>query len=725
MNRVFQQRTSPLAVRPGETIALIGNRVELAGGSLSALAGQIEIGSVTAGAVELNQGSPLGYSQVQQFADIELTDRSVLEVSDRTPGQITLRGQNISVMGSSAVLAETLPSVESPSQLAPTSSLPSGLIAITAEETVSVSGFSLDAARPPFHSYLSVDVGPDAAGGGGTVAVQAQNLRVDDGGQIGASTFGSGDAGRLQIDTAETLLLSGRSALGPSGLFAISDVVSGGSAGTLALSAEHLVMTRGAQAFTTSLGTGTAGNITIDANRVSLEGTSQPLLVAPSEPSPAPPVVTDGAPPLLVTPTLIQSGMGPEARGQGGGQGGGITIDANRVRVTDGAEISTGTFGAGDAGALSIVSEEITVAGFSPLEGPSGIFTTVSFGAAGRGGVLSIESDRLQILDGAQIATSTAGPGTAGDLIIKGGAVLASGRTEQGRSGLFATAIGSTGSGGNLRVDADTVVVASGAALSVSNFASSENSPIPPGQGAAGDLQIRAANIMLRDRGFLSADTAAGDRGNIRIDTDLLALREGSRITTNATNSATGGNIDIATTGFVVAVPAENSDITANSVFGNGGQVTIAAQSILGFAARPTLTDKSDITASSEFGVAGETRLETVDSEVRPTIETLSQSTEVAEVVQGCVPKSDRTGRLTGRFVQSGRGGISTNPYGVLNSRDSLADVSIPISLSIDTDAAGAAINEAREWQKNERGEVVLLAAVPDEQNARCLSWQS
>ncbi|MEL6815754.1 MAG: hypothetical protein AAFP03_13215, partial [Cyanobacteria bacterium J06598_3] len=108
--------------------------------------------------------------------------------------------------------------------------------------------------------------------------------------------------------------------------------------------------------------------------------------------------------------------------------------------------------------------------------------------------------------------------------------------------------------------------------------------------------------------------------------------------------------------------------------------------------------------------------------------------------VQGCVPGNDSTGR----FVQSGRGGLGTNPYGVLNNRTSLADISVPRGLAFESSAVGAAPNiessvneeqivstaaarveEARGWAINERGDVVLLASASDKQSARCLRWQS
>ena len=62
-----------------------------------------------------------------------------------------------------------------------------------------------------------------------------------------------------------------------------------------------------------------------------------------------------------------------------------------------------------------------------------------------------------------------------------------------------------------------------------------------------------------------------------------------------------GGNIDI-DSDFIVAVPEENSDITANAFQGKGGRVQITAQGIFGTQFRKDETAQSDTTASSRFG---------------------------------------------------------------------------------------------------------------------------
>ncbi len=715
---------SELAVQPGSAITLIADGVELRGGNLTAMGGQIEIGSVSEGTALLNSDLSVDYRQISRFSDIILTERSMLETSASSPGIVRLRGQDISIQGSSAVLAETLPmipgEIESPSQ--------GGFIDLQAKGDAIVSGFTEEPSfpfNPPFHSYLSVDAAPGATGSGGTLSIRSLNLSVESGGQVASNTYGNSNAGRLQITVDETFSLSGGSFLGPSGLFATTGQLGRGNSGQITVDAQHLLMTQGAQILTSNINEGAAGSILINADRVSLIGTGAPLEV----PSP------DGGFQTVVSPTLLQSDMGERSSGLGGD----IVINADQVLVAEGAEISTGTSGQGQAGNLNISTQVFEVSGFSELEGPSSVLTSAAFGSTGNGGALNINANRLQVLNGAQIATSTAGTGKAGDLVVQGESILVSGRTAQGRSGLFANAIGSVGDGGNLLVTANELALRDGATLSVSNFPSGAASPIPPGQGAAGDLRVSARAVALSDQALLSADTAAGDRGNITLKTDVLTLRRNSQITTNATRSATGGNITIdAATGFVVAVPDENSDITANAVFGDGGRVDIAAQQVIGIQARPALTPLSDVTASSEFGIAGETRLETLNTDIRGQAVPLPQSTAVPAVAQGCVANGDGS---NSQFIQSGRGGIGTSPYGVLNSRESLADVSIPATLAaVDSSSSEAVADpavadpallpvpmpvpmlEAQGWMTNEQGEVTLIAASPAGEAERCLS---
>ncbi len=75
----------------------------------------------------------------------------------------------------------------------------------------------------------------------------------------------------------------------------------------------------------------------------------------------------------------------------------------------------------------------------------------------------------------------------------------------------------------------------------------------------------------------MSAETNAGDEGNITLNSSIISLENNSQITTSARGDATGGNITIDTK-FIVA--RDNSQITANAVEGRGGNITISAEGV-------------------------------------------------------------------------------------------------------------------------------------------------
>lgn len=67
--------------------------------------------------------------------------------------------------------------------------------------------------------------------------------------------------------------------------------------------------------------------------------------------------------------------------------GGDIGITAESLRVTKEGQISSGTFGIGNAESLTVQIQNIQISGGSPF-GPSGLFTPVALGATGNGGNL-------------------------------------------------------------------------------------------------------------------------------------------------------------------------------------------------------------------------------------------------------------------------------------------------------------------------------------------------
>ncbi|MGB3637711.1 MAG: S-layer family protein, partial [Rivularia sp. (in: cyanobacteria)] len=232
--------------------------------------------------------------------------------------------------------------------------------------------------------------------------------------------------------------------------------------------------------------------------------------------------------------------------------------------------------------------------------------------------------------------------------------------------------------------------------------------------------------VTLNNRAKLFAESASGNGGNINLQLgELLLLRNGSQISTTAGTAQAGGdggNIDI-NSPFIVALPNENSDITANAFTGRGGNIDIITQGIFGIKPRSQASDfTSDITASSETGIQGE--ISVTDPEIDP-------SQGLIELPSGVVDKSDQMAQICPRginakklseFYITGRGNLPPSP---LNPLDGTVDLSRLATLDGEMgrladeevgrleDGRSKEIVEAQGFLKTENGEIYLVAQAP------------
>ena len=573
-------------------------------------------------------------------------------------------------------------------------------------------GWTLDYAKvADFEDIrLSQAASLEASGvSGGHIQIQGRNLTITDASAILADTLGDGSGGTLAIRATDTVLVTGFafSPLGaPFTSYLSTDVAPGASGwgGDLTIETARLQVTGGAQISNGTFSSGNAGTLSVAAQEVEVNGGS------------------------MIGPSGLFAPVAPGATGKGGN----LTIQTERLQITNGGGIFASTLGFGDSGDLTVQAQAVDIRGGAP-GGSSGLFTTVLGNpfATGNGGDITIDTDYLRLSDGAQIASSTIGVGNAGDLTVRADVVELIGGNAFGRSGLFASAIFGTGDGGNLAIAANQLIIRDGATISTSNF-SSRNPNIPPGRGSAGNLNIAADTILLDNQGNLTADVAAGERGNINLLSSGVIMRRGSAITTNAQGLATGGNITINSDSLVAL---ENSDITANAENSFGGRVIINAQVIFGTEFRQQLTPNSDITASSELGAefSGVVELNTPD--VDPSQGLVELPGDVVDVTRLVARSCRQTEAIAGNeFTIIGRGGLPPNPSELLSENTVLADfgpsnlVSTHPSQStrehqISTQAADIsarslettpdAIIEAQGWMINTHGQVRLVAAAP------------
>jgi large exoprotein involved in heme utilization and adhesion len=295
--------------------------------------------------------------------------------------------------------------------------------------------------------------------------------------------------------------------------------------------------------------------------------------------------------------------------------------------------------------------------------------------------------------------------------------ITATGSVSVTNSGIFSTVEeGAVGQGGNIDITADS--------LSLNNALLSSNSS---GTGKAGDINVTADSISL-DQGSIVAETTSGQGGNIKLQVeDVLVLRHGSLISTNAGTAQAGGdggNITIDTT-FIVAVPEENSDITANAYEGNGGRVNITAQGIFGIEFREDLTPLSDITASSDLGVNGVVEID------RPAVDPSRGLTTLPTDIVDPTGLIDRRCQIesssaTSQFTITGRGGLPPNPNDLLGEEGLLEDLGTPAavrervrdgkhtSIPVSPSSLPKRIVEAQGWVISPNGNVILTAQAPN-----------
>ena len=569
-------RNSGLEVAPGNTIGFIGNNVSLEGGNLTAEAGNIELGAVVDGKVELianKLGWTFNYGEINR-GNISLSNSASVDVSGNGSGNIQIYGDEVNLIEGSAIFAET------------EGNIAGGLIAIDAKR-VNIIGTDRDLFLP---SSIWSDVYLDATGDGGSVEIEADRLFLEGGGSVNVNTFSLGDAGNLTV-RAKEIELVGESDGGDffSALSAQADIFLTGKGGDISVKTDNLLVSDGAQISTTTFGEGDAGNLTIDAQNIELDGTSE----------------------------FGSSGLFAATEGEG--DGGNLTVETDFLQVNNGAQVGTTTFGEGDGGILDITANKIELDGTSEF-GSSGLFAAtdgegdggnltvesdflqVNNGAQisttafflGNGGNLTIETDFLQVNNGAQIATNISGSGNAGTLTITAKDIDLSGGSELGASGIFGTALVDMGNGGNLNIGTDKLSIKNGATISASNFFSRGNGE--PGLGKAGNINIEANSLELDNTTseFASSITASTNNsggGNIQLDiTDNLILNNNSEITADTRGDGDGGNIAIASNNLQINNQARisvnsigngnagNIDLTVNDLDSNFGKITATSQ---------------------------------------------------------------------------------------------------------------------------------------------------
>ncbi|MEL6166167.1 MAG: S-layer family protein, partial [Cyanobacteria bacterium J06628_3] len=291
--------------------------------------------------------------------------------------------------------------------------------------------------------------------------------------------------------------------------------------------------------------------------------------------------------------------------------------------------------------------------------------------------------------------------GKAGNLTVNAyESIELAGKTAADISSTLVSSTSNSADAGKITISTKQLIVRDEAEISVSSLFPK----LPPNinfvgdttnLGNAGKLKITADSILLDNQGKLISETESANGGNINLQLqDLLLLRRNSQISTNAGKSqqiGDGGNINInIPNGFIVALPEENSDITANAFTGSGGRVDINANGIFGIQPRsrdelikllasnnpseinPQELLTSDITAISQQNPNLNGTLSIIATDVEPTRELVELPEIPVDTKVSQVCRFTRGNQS--EFVFTRRGGLPSLPSEALRS-DSGLDV--------------------------------------------------
>jgi len=430
--------------------------------------------------------------------------------------------------------------------------------------------------------------------------------------------------------------------------------------------------------------------------------------------------------PILTLEPLEQT-VFPNAQGNSGN----ININTSRLSVTNGARLTTSTYGQGNADNIDVNTNTAIFTGSDPNGFSSSASSAVETSAVGKGGTINITTDELTLDNGAQLVASTFGRGDAGSINITAhDTVLFNGVGSNGfpSGASSAVEVGAVGNGGNLTVNAKRLNILQGAAADVSDLGS--------GNRNAGNLQVRADFINL-DFGKLIANSTSGQGGNIGLQVnDILLLRDNSLISNTsgtALSSGFGGSFTL-NTKFLVAPVLNNSDIFTNAFNGRGGKINItASDGVFGFAVRseqdlerllgttdPNKLDPQKL-STNDVSAISQTSPTIISPDIDPSrgLVTLPTITEVAPrlVSSNCAAFNEIAGGSS--FTITGRGGLPPSPDEPLTSDVVWSDTRLPNTTTQHKHKTHEAkpkpkpivIIPATGWVFNGKGEVTLISS--------------
>ena len=340
-------------VTDGKSLSLLGGDINIDGGYLRAISGRINLAAVNSANQITITPHDLEINTHEQLGKITLNDAAV-DVGKEGAGDIYIRGGQFTINNSA-------------------------IIANTAEQD------------------------------GGIIAIQANDLQLQNRSSIDSRVFGPGQGGRIDIEVDGKATLSGESTIITS---SFGTKPQSGNAGDVSLKVQDLDL-ENSSISTTTFGPGQGGDITIEAgDNISLTSTSD-------------------------SSAAIQASS--EGNQEQAGNAGRIAIKANRFNLVGAnSKVDNSTSGTGQGGSIQLqIGSTLTLC--------DNAFVSADSKGTGNAGNIYINTNALAINQG---RISTAAARAKGGNIVIG----AHNQVEVNHGQISATVSGGQGKGGNLAI---------------------------------------------------------------------------------------------------------------------------------------------------------------------------------------------------------------------------------------------------------------------------------
>ena len=429
----------------------------------------------------------------------------------------------------------------------------------------------------------------------GGIQLQGSNIILERS-QISAQTLANAPGGDIIINASESLTLSGVVEAGENASQISNNVVGNvtGAGGSIKITTGKLKINPRSFIDSSIFGEGGAGDINITARNIDIAGAGfaefqQQYRI-----------------------DVLEGDLEPSSRITGifagtatTGTAGNISIDTGSLNLTDGAIIFTPVFTTGDGGDIDINANSINLDA-SAIQNGSGREST----ARATVGNINLNSDRLEVANGATVINATFGKAAGGDINITAEDIDLNGSLTASiiATGLFTSSTLGSGAGGDLNITAANINIDDAIIASNSGAILTDGTIIPSG-GLGGDIKIQASDAI--------------EASGIVFSPDDPQLTVGSGIGTSTYSKADGGDLTINTGRLIISDGANFTSATFG--VGDGGELTIdAAESVEIIGSTEGSINRGGLFASSNNGSTSNSEIAGASGNIRITTPNLT-----------------------------------------------------------------------------------------------------